>query len=250
MTKNVPDYGPKARVGIAVPFSNPTVEPEIQMMLPSNIGVYATRLTHSSKSVETRLNHYIRNIPLAISSFGEIKLAAFGFGCTGSSYLAGLENEEKFTSKAFDESSVQVITAAQAIKKALDQIGCSSIALVSPYPDWLAELGYEYWEASGLKIMDRIRVDTSLTNTHKIYELTSQNALDQMRKLKYTDADCILASGTGMPTLNAIRTLGSETGNPILSSNLSLAWALTKIVAPEQVPNMPQDLVYSSLKKM
>ena len=60
MTKHVPDYGPRARIGIAVPHSNPTVEPEIRMTLPDNIGVYATRLTHASESVETRLNHYIR----------------------------------------------------------------------------------------------------------------------------------------------------------------------------------------------
>ena len=64
-----------------------------------------------------------------------------------------------------------------------------------------------------------------------------------MRKLKETDADCIVASGTGMPTLKAIRTLGSETGIPVLSSNLSLAWALTKIVSPEQTPHLPQDLL-------
>lgn len=72
MTKHVPDYGHRARVGIAVPQSNPTVKPEIRMALPGNIGVYATRLTHDSESVETRLNHYIRNIPLAINSFIEV----------------------------------------------------------------------------------------------------------------------------------------------------------------------------------
>ena len=243
MTKHFQDYGHRARVGIAVPHSNPTVEPEIRLAWPGNIGVYATRLTHDSDSVETRLNHYIRNIPLAINSFGEIRLAAFGLGCTGSSYVAGFENEENFTSKAYNETSVPVITAAQAIRKALERIGCSSIALVSPYPDWLAELGYEYWELSGLKIIDRLRVDPSLTNTHRIYELSSQDALDQMRKLKETDADCILASGTGMPTLRAIRTLGSETGIPVLSSNLSLAWALTMIVSPDQAPHLPQDLL-------
>ena len=109
MSKHVPDYGHRARVGIAVPQSNPTVEPEIQMTMPANIGVYATRLTHVSESVETRLNHYIRNIPLAINSFGEIRLAAFGFGCTGSSYVAGLENEENFTSKAYNETSLSLI---------------------------------------------------------------------------------------------------------------------------------------------
>ena len=82
---------------------------------------------------------------------------------------------------------------------------------MSPYPDWLAELGYEYWESSGLKIMDRLRVDPTLTDTHRIYELTSQDALDQMRKLKETTL-IALGQRDGMPTLKAIRTLGSKTG--------------------------------------
>ena len=243
MSKPAPDYGPRARVGIAVPHTNPTVEPEMRMLLPDSIGVYATRLTHPSPQVEERLHHYIRHIPKAIGTFGEMTLAAFGFGCTGTSYVAELELEDRLTAEAVERTGIPVITATQAIRAALDKLGCTSIALLSPYPEALAEAGYRYWEAAGIRIVDRLRVDPKLTDTHRIYELTSDDALAGLRRLNTSKADCLVASGTGMPTVRALRTLAKETELPILSSNLSLAWALTRAAAPELASPSPEQLL-------
>ncbi|MDG1463330.1 MAG: hypothetical protein P8R04_07115 [Gammaproteobacteria bacterium] len=243
MSKITPDYGPRARIGIAVPHTNPTVEPEMRTLLFDSIGVYATRLTHPAPRVEERLHHYIRHIPEAISTFGEMKLAAFGFGCTGTSYLAGLELEDRLTAEASERTGITVITAAQAIRESLKELGCRSIALLSPYPEMLAEEGYRYWEAAGIRIVDRLRVDPTLTDTHRIYELTSDDALTGLRRLNTSKADCLVASGTGMPTLRALRTLSTESELPILSSNLSLAWALTREAAPELATSSPQQML-------
>ena len=243
MTPEPPDYGPRARVGIAVPHSNPTVEPEVRALVPAAIGVYATRLTHPATRVEERLNHYVRHMPAAIRTFGEMTLAAFGFGCTGSSYMAGMALEEQRTAAAAAEGRIPVITAAQAIRLALKSLGCNSIALVSPYPAELAEAGYRYWADAGIRVVARLRVDPALTDTHRIYELTSADALAALRKIDRSGADCLLASGTGMPTLRALRILHSESSLPALSSNLSLAWALTRVAAPELVPATPAGLL-------
>lgn len=234
-----PDYGPRARVGVAVPHSNPTVEPELRALIPANVGVYATRMLHRAPRVEERLAHYIRHIPDAIRTFGELRLAAFGFGCTGSSYLAGRALEDELVAAAAGECRIPVITAAQAIREALRHLGCRSIALVSPYPAALAEAGYRYWEDAGIRVVARLRVDPDLTDTHRIYELTSDDALAALRRVDRAGADCLLASGTGMPTLRALRILRDETTLPVLSSNLCLAWALTRKAAPELAPAEP-----------
>jgi maleate isomerase len=132
-----------------------------------------------------------------------------------------------------------VITAAQAIRLALRSLGCRSIALVSPYPADLAEAGYRYWENAGIRVVTRLRVDPALTDTHRIYELTSDDALAALRKIDKSGADCLVASGTGMPTLRALRTLRTEVNLPVLSSNLCLGWALTRTAAPELAPAVP-----------
>ena len=86
-------------------------------------------------------------------------------------------------------------------------------------------------------------MDPALTDTHRIYELTSDDALTALRKIDKSGADCLLASGTGMPTLRALRALRSELKLPVLSSNLSLAWALTQTAAPELAPATPDGLL-------
>jgi maleate isomerase len=240
---NAPDYGPRARVGVALPQANPTVEPEMRLLLPNSIGVYATRLTHGAADVETRLNHYVRNIPAAIRSFGPLKLAAFGFGCTGSSYVAGRALEDELTAAAQSECGLPVISAAQAIRKALAALSARRIALVSPYPEKLSQAGYAYWEAAGIELVAKLRVDAELSDTHKIYELTSQDALNALRQVERSRADCLVASGTGMPTLAALRKLQGELPLPALSSNLCLAWVLLSAAAPELAPRLPTGLL-------
>ncbi len=243
------DYGPRARVGVATPQANPTVEPEMRAMVPEPVGVYATRLSHGAPRVEDRLQHYITHLPDAIRSFGPMRLAAFGVGCTGSSYVAGQAQEDALTEAAERECAVPVITAAQAIRQALAALGARRIALVSPYPEGLAEAGYRYWEQSGIAVTARLRVDPAIDDTHRIYEFTSHDALEALRVLlrdpEAGRADCIVASGTGMPTLSALRTFREECPLPVLSSNLCLAWALTRRAAPELAPATPGGLLGS-----
>lgn len=237
------DYGVRARIGVATPQANPTVEPELHALFPEGVALYSTRLVHPAADVETRLDHYIRHLPQAIATFGSLRLAAFGLGCTGSSYRVSPAFEDALTAGAAAERGLPVITAAQAVRSALAALGLRRIALVSPYPEKLAEAGYRYWEAAGIEIVARLRVDPALVDTHGIYEMTSHDALASLRRLDCRDAEVVLLSGTGMPTLRALRLATAETSLPLISSNLCLAWALLRSVSPTLAPATPQALL-------
>lgn len=173
-----------------------------------------------------------------------MRLAAFGFGCTGSSYIVGAQREDELTAAAAAACMLPVVTAAQAIRQALAKLAARRIALVSPYPEALAESGYAYWRNADINVVHALRVAERLSDTHDIYELTSQDALRAINAVTKDDVDCIVVSGTGMPTLAALRQRGcAARGVPVISSNLCLAWSLLVCAAPELAPALPAGLI-------
>ena len=56
------------------------------------------------------------------------------------------------------------------------------------------------------------------------------------RGVDLAGADCLLFTGTGMPTLAAIETLGPELGIPVLSTNLCLAWSICRALGVTPPP--------------
>ncbi|MBC6428153.1 MAG: hypothetical protein GDA55_02840 [Cellvibrionales bacterium] len=219
------DYGRLARIGLGTPQANPTAEVEFGMLLPAGVSMLTTRLT-SRGEPEQRLLDYFTGLAPALASFDTLKLDAFAFACTGSSYLLDPTAEREQIDRLEQQHGHPIITAATAIRDALAFLGAQSIALACPYPQWLLDRAYRYWQSTGLQIVDSMSVQPEAGDTRSIYALQGATATRQIeRKLKPAAADIILIAGTGMPGLQAIIDLQQATGKPTLTSNLCLAWS-------------------------
>lgn len=219
-------YGAAGRFGVGVPQSNPTVEPEMSVLLPRAAAIYATRLTSLEADPQTRLRAYIASLEDSLATYDGLALSAFGFACTGSSYLVGADEERRISEAASQRFGYPVLTAADAIVGAMQRIGARRIAMVAPYPDALIAAGKAYFEARGLEVISTRRVVTRTTDTRSIYELTPDQAADLLAD-SARDVDAVLISGTGMASLPLLDPKGAP---PVLSSNLCLAARLLDAV--------------------
>jgi maleate isomerase len=213
------EYGAAGLVAILPPQANTTVEAELAVLLEPDVAAVVSRLTCFDDDSRARLLGYFHNVGSAVRAFDAARPQLGLFACTGSSYLVGLEEE----SRAFARLPFPVLSAAGAVLAALDALHARRIALVSPYPPWLTEACVAFWRSRGRDIGEVRTPEGERTDTRRIYDLGSAHALAEVRALARSSVDCIVISGTGMPSLAALA--HAPAGPPIVSSNLCLAWA-------------------------
>lgn len=230
------EYGKGGWIGIGTPQANPTVEAEFRRLLPDNTEILITRLQGSATSSEQRLKDYLVGLDGALEAYDALRPDVFGFACTGSSYLVGAAREAEIVAAAAARFGYPVITAAQAVLASLKALDAERIAVLAPYPQNIIDASVAFWEQAGLTVTAAKRIDIGSADTRKIYGLSSNDAAIAMANLPTGEADAVLLSGTGMPTLAAIRDLGAGMGKPLLSSNYCLSWALLRELGDGRAP--------------
>ena len=233
--------GWRARIGVLVPPGNPTVEPELYRMAPSGVSVHFARLDSSSSAsapgahggMEDRTQAYVDSLPAVAPVLGAVNPAIVALAFTAASYSNGFAREAALADRIASLTVSPALTAAQAILAALEHLGVKRLALGTPYPESISAMGRAYWEAAGLTVAGYARL-SGVTN---IYDESEERAYRLARQADVPDADAVLLSGTGLPTIGVLELLERDLGKPVVSSNQALLWrALRMAGVREPVP--------------
>ena len=216
------DFARSGRLGIGTPQANPTVEAEIRRLLPFEVDSVTLRLTSDSPDSVTRLKSYLINLHQHAKQFAGMKIDAFLFACTATSYLLAPEIQQKAIADAEAVLGAPVITAPDALVSELKALRAERIALVSPYPSAIMLAAVKWWTLQGFQVVQQGGVDIHSTDTVQIYQLQSADAWRSLSSMDIGKADAVVLSGTGMPSLPIIRKASQHFGVPVISSNLSL----------------------------
>jgi maleate cis-trans isomerase len=130
------------------------------------------------------------------------------------------EAETQLLARLEAHSGSRVITAAGAVLRALAFLGVCQIALATPYPEAISRQGKAYLGAHGLKVVGYGRLE----GVRNIYEETAERAYGLARQVDTPEAEAIVISGTGLPTLPVLDLLERDLGKPVLSSATAMMW--------------------------
>ncbi|WP_129115720.1 maleate cis-trans isomerase family protein [Halegenticoccus tardaugens] len=234
-------FGWRARLGIVVPSSNSTVEPEFAAAVPAGVSVHAARMPLSSVTA-SGLDEMASTATACAERLAHADVDAVAYACTSGSLLHGREFAAGLEDELAAAAGRPAVATARSVDRALSALSVDRLALVTPYVDDLTEREVRYLEAGGRSV---VAVDgRGIEDNAAIGALGPEDAYRQVRRtvegsaLDTDELDGVFVSCTNYRTFPAIERLEADLGVPVVTSNGATLWdALRTVgVATDAVP--------------
>jgi maleate isomerase len=216
------------RIGLIVPSSNSTVEPEFWKMAPKNVTVHAARMQISENTLEG-LRRMEKDAERAASLLSDAAVDVVCYACTSGSFYGGIEHERRLADRLQEAArGIPVITTSQAAMSALTALGVRRVAVATPYIDeinaklvrFFEENGFDVVKLAGLQIVENLTVGRQGPTA----------AYDLSKTVDSQEAEAIFISCTNFRTVEIVERLETELGKPATSANVATFWyAMRKI---------------------
>ena len=217
-------YGWRARIGVLLPAINVTMEPELNRMAPEGVSFHFARLSSFGPSSHESYAAMGASVKEGSSLLKMTGPSVMIFGCTSGSFI---EDDREIIRTMEAETGVPAITTSGAVLEALRFLKISSLAVATPYVEfineaeksWLAAEGFQVKELQGLEL-GRDEYERKLMGRQP-----AQIAYALAFQLARSKPDGVFISCTNFAIAPFIETLEADLGIPVVTSNQATLWA-------------------------
>lgn len=225
----MPDtLGFRKRIGIVVPSTNTTVQPECDPLRPRGITNHTARVTIKERPLNTEqaffehMQAMREGIGIAIDQIMTAGLDHLIVGIALETFWGGVAAADKFQGELVARSTVGISMGSTASVAALKAFGARRIAVLTPHQPrgdemvrlYLTEAGFEVVRLVGLKCQ----------TPRAIAQVPAADVRNALRDLDGPDIDAILQVGTALPTVAIAAEAERWFGKPVLAINAVTYW--------------------------
>lgn len=216
-----------SRIGLLVPSSNTTVEPEFYRALPPGVTLHVARLFLTQIAPEAILS-LVQDLETQSRGLASADVDVIVLGATAPSFLKGLGYDRELIARIEAATGKRATTTSTALIAALRHLGASRVVLGAAYDDRVNAIAQAFLEANGIDVL--AAQGLGMVDNLAVGRLGSDSAYELARRIDRPDAEAIVLACTNWKTMDAIEQLERELGKPVISTTQASLWAALKMI--------------------
>lgn len=225
----MPDtLGFRKRIGIVVPSTNTTVQPECEMLRPRGVTNHTSRSTIKERPLNTEQAFYEHmqmmreGIGTAIDQIMTADPDHLIVGIALETFWGGAAAADKMQEELAQRAGVGISMGSTASVAGLKAFGARRIAVLTPHQPrgdeivrtYLTEAGFDVVRLKGLKC----------ASPRVIAQVSTEEIRNALRELDGPDIDALLQVGTALPTVVVAAEAERWLAKPVLAINTATYW--------------------------
>jgi len=209
-------------IGVVVPYDM-ALDRELWRWTPERVSLHLTRTPYEDIPVGVEQALAIGDaatVAEATRSVTLVEPAVVAYGCTSGSFVTGRAGEAALRDAMVDAGARRAVTTSGALLRAIETLGISSLAVVTPYPDEVGDRLVAFLAEAGVTVTG----SSNMGLTGRIWEVPDEVTADLVRTTAQAGGDAVFVSCTNLPTYDVIATLEAELGRPVLTANQVTMW--------------------------
>ncbi len=225
----MPDtLGYRKRIGIVVPSTNTTVQPECEMLRPRGVTNHTGRSTiverplNSEQAFFEHMAMMREGMTVAIDQIMTAGLDHLIIGIALETFWGGVAAADKLKAELEQRAGVSISMGSTAALAALKAFGARRIAVLTPHQPRGDEIVRTYLQEAGI---DVVRLKGLAVKTPRmIAQVPAADIRNALRELDGDDVDALLQVGTALPTVAIAAEAERWLGKPVLAVNAVAYW--------------------------
>lgn len=211
------------RIGLLVPSSNTTMEPEFWGHLPDRTTLHSARM-HIEETTDQGLARMDQDLERAMHLLSTAAVDILCYGCTSGSFREGETHAVRLRERIEQETGIPAVVTSEAVVEALRELGLKRIVVGTPYIDDLNQKEQEFLEAHGFEVLGLRGL--GIVPNLEIGRCEPDKALRLGLQLleDHPAADGLFLSCTNFPTFAALDELKAANKGPVVTSNQASLW--------------------------
>ncbi len=214
------------RIGLLLPSSNSTQEPEFGRILPDGVTLHVARLPLRTVEADATA-HVVNDIETESRKLADADVDVIVLAATAPSSRNGLGYDQELIKRIETASGRRATTASTALIQALRALDVQRLVIAAPWSDPVNTMAAAFIEASGFNVLAHRAIghvsnlDIGLLSEKTAFELGA--AVDQ------PGAQAVMLACGNWSTLGIVDRLEAALGKPVLTTNQVSLWAVLRL---------------------